>query len=345
VGIWAGVSAIALGLGPLLGGAIVEAASWRWVFLVNLPVVAAGAAIVALATPESRDPSAPRRIDARGLVLLAVGLGSLVLGIVQGRGWGWDSAATLGAFALAALALTALVVVERRVPAPIVDLSLFRNGPYFGASAAAFTLVGSYWTIIFLQPQTMQSGLGFSALEAGALVLPLTAPMVVLSPLGGRLTARFGARGLMTFGMALATAGCLWLTQVDAAADAWDVVPGSLLFGVALGLVYAPMSTAAMVALPAAKAGIAAGVLAMVRVLAGALFLAIGGALFARALLDDAGAGPPEAYAEALGSAMWLPALLCGAGTVLTWCFVRGAADEATASGGAHHHRRHRFHF
>jgi MFS family permease len=239
--------------------------------------------------------------------------------------------------------LVAFWFIEHRARAPIVEFDLFRNGPYFGASAAGFCLVGCYWAVMFLQPQYLQTDLGHSAFEAGVLILPVTAPMIVVSPLGGRLVGLFGVRPLMTFGMALGTAGLVVLAQVDTSSGYALLFPGYLLFGVALGCVYAPMSTAAMTAMPETKAGIAAGVLAMNRVLAGAITLAAAGAVFQGVLDDDLHAGEvdPEAFTAALSSATWVLAGICALGTILTWAFVRSSEDTGVAP---EHQARHHFH-
>jgi len=340
LGIWAAVSSLALALGPLLGGAVVEFASWRWLFWINLPLVAAGVAIVAAATPESRDETATRRFDVAGLVAVAVGLTGVVLALVQAKQW--SGPAVLCALGVGVAALAIFWVVEHRVESPIVDFSLFRNGPYFGASAAAFTLVGCYWAVMFFVPQYLQLVLGYSTFESGVLVLPVTAPMLVFSALAGRLIDRFGARALMTTGMACAAAGMLIVTRVDGASGYALLLPGLLLFGVALGLVYAPMSAAAMAAMPDSKAGIASGVLAMDRTLAGALILAAGGALFQHVELEQrTGLGFDAAFADALAATSWLLAGVLMVGALLTWRFVRSAPPpQPPPDQHRMHHRR-----
>jgi EmrB/QacA subfamily drug resistance transporter len=340
LGIWAGVSALALGLGPLVGGALVEAVSWRWLFWLNLPFCLLGVVLVLASTAEQRDDTAARHIDIPGVITVGVGLAAIVIALVEGKVWGWGSAVTTGVFAAGVGLLVAFWFIEHHVRSPIVEFDLFRNGPYFGASAAGFCLVGCYWALMFLQPQYLQTDLGHSALEAGLLILPVTAPMIAISPLGARLIALFGVRPLMTAGMALGTAGLVVLAQVDASSGYGLLFPGYLLFGIALGCVYAPMSTAAMTAMPREKAGIAAGVLAMNRVLAGAITLAASGAIFQVVLDDDRHAGQvdQEAFASALAASTWLLVGVCAVGTVLTWAFVRASDDAAVAP----EHQAHR---
>jgi len=341
LGIWAAVSAVALAIGPLVGGVLIEI-DWRVIFWLNLPVAALGVFITARAAPESTDPGAGTKIDWPGLAALSVGLTAVVLALVQSRAWSAAAVIALGAIGIASMA--AFWAVEHRVREPIVEFDLFRNGPYFGASAAAFALVGAYWAVMFFQPQYLQDVRGHTPIACGVLVLPITVPMVFVSPFSGRLIGRFGARGLMTAGMACGTLGLLVLTQIDADTSYGLLLLGYLLFGVALGLVYAPMSTAAMAAMPGEKVGIAAGVLAMLRVLAGAVALAGTGAIF-HALLGDG-----ESFADSIAGSSWLLVALLAVGTALTWAFVRDpdppGPDPAVAGDPPpdqlHHHTHHR---
>jgi EmrB/QacA subfamily drug resistance transporter len=345
LGIWAAISALALAIGPLVGGLLVDV-DWRLIFWINVPVLALGAAVMILFVPETRDETATHRLDIAGLVVLALGLTGIVLPLIESTAWGFGSARTLGVLALGVVLLGAFWLTEHRVAQPIVEFPLFRNGPYFGASAAAFALVGAYWSVMFFQPTYLQDSLGYSATTTGLLILPVTAPMVVISPLAGRLIAQFGARPLMTAGMLCGLAGVLFLTQIDEASGYGLVLPGYLLFGIALGLVYAPMSSAAMAAMPTDKTGIASGVLAMDRVLAGAVALALTGAIF-HSLLG------PDTFPVALGRSNWVLVGLLAVGTVLTWLFVRSAPTGSgdPALGGsppperiAHHQHHRRFH-
>ncbi len=341
LGVWAAVSAVALAIGPLAGGLLIEV-DWRVIFWMNLPVSVLGIAITALNAPESTDPGAGTRIDWAGLAALTVGLGGVVLALIQSRAWSGTATVALALVGLAAL--VSFRLIEGRVREPIVDFELFRNKPYFGASAAAFALVGAYWAVMFFQPQYLQDARGHSPIVSGLMILPVTAPMVFVSPFSGRLIARFGARGLMTVGMACGTAGLLVLTTIGADSPYGLLLVGYLLFGIALGLVYAPMSTAAMAAMPADKVGIASGVLAMDRVSAGAVALAATGAVF-HAILGDGGS-----LADAVADSTWVVVVLSAAGAVLTWAFVRdpGAPgpDPAVAGdppeGELRHHRHHR---
>lgn len=345
LGIWAAISALALGLGPLIGGVLVDV-DWRLIFWINVPALALGVWVMLRAVRETRDETATHELDFAGLMLLAGALTALVLPLAEAANWSLGSVQSVGLLAASAVLMAAFWVVEHRVSHPIVDFALFRNGPYFGATAAAFGLVGAFWSLMFLQPQYLESVLGYSATTAGIMILPVTVPMILISPLAGRLIARFGARDLMTVGMLCGLAGVVILTQITKTSGYLLVLPGFLLFGVALGLVYAPMSSAAMAAMPREKSGIASGVLAMNRVLAGAVALAVTGAVFQDLL-------PTHGFALALASSNWVLVGLIGVCTVLTFLFVRSApaagkhaalpasADPETLPHCQHHRRFH----
>jgi EmrB/QacA subfamily drug resistance transporter len=330
LGIWAGVSASALAVGPLLGGALVDALSWRWVFWVGVVPLALGLWWTVAAAPESRDETASHRVDVAGLAALTIGLAAIVLVLIEGHDWGWSSGRSLATLAIGVIALVAFVAIEPRVRQPIVEFELFRNKPYLGASAAAFCLVGAWWAVIFYMPQYLQGPLGYGPALSGVLTLPITAPMVVISPLAPRLIARFGPKTLMTAGMVCGAVGVGLMTRLDESSSYWTLLPGFLLFGIALGFVYSPMSIAAMEAMPRAKAGIAAGVLAMNRVLAGAVLLAATGAIFAS--LSDS-----HTATYALSHALYASVALCAIGAVLTFWLVANPPRPAGEQPEHHH--------
>jgi len=283
MGIWAAVSSLALAIGPIAGGSLAEI-DWRLIFWINLPPVVFGFLVTRWAAPETRDETSERSIDWPGFALLTVGLAAVTIGFAQAEAWGWTSTATLGTVAAGLLTLVAFWHVEHRVRNPIVEFDLFRNKPYFGASAAAFALVGAYWVVMFFEPQYLQDVLGYSPALAGVLILPITLPMVFVSPIADTFVRVLGIRVLMGTGMILGVIGLFVMGRIDGDTSYGVLFAGYLIFGVALGFVYAPMQTAAMAAMPAAKAGIASGVLAMNRILSGALALAITASVFHTAL-------------------------------------------------------------
>lgn len=280
LGIWTGISALALAAGPLVGGFLIESFSWRWIFWINVPIAAIGALIIARFALESVDESAQQKLDIKGLLTFSLGVSGVIVALIQAKSWGVVSALTAISFFGGILFLYLFWRIEHRVSNPIVEFDLFRNKPYLGANAAAFGIVFCYWSVMFFFPQYFQNILEYDPLLSGVLILPTTVPMIFISPFGGKLVKRFGTRKIMTSGMLLATIGVLWLTRLTTTSDYISILPGFLFIGVALGLVYAPMSTAAMSAMPRAKAGIAAGVLAMNRMVSGAVGLALVGGIF-----------------------------------------------------------------
>jgi EmrB/QacA subfamily drug resistance transporter len=332
LGIWAGISALALGFGPLVGGGLVDL-EWRLIFWINLPIALTGIAIVWRTAPESTDPGSGSHVDLPGLIALALGLTAIVLALIQAEEWSDGAVAVLVALGVALL--YGFWRIERRSPEPIVDFSLFRNGPYFGASAAAFALVGAYWSVMFFQPQYLQDVRGHSAVLSGLLIMPVTAPMIVVSPFSGRLIARFGARALMTAGMVLGTLGLIALTRIGPHSSYALLLAGYLPFGIALGFVYAPMSTAAMAAMPGEKVGIASGVLAMDRVMAGTIALAVTGAVFHSLVAGG------DSFSQGVADSTWVLAALVAIGAALAWSFVRDTGHPSPLESHARHRHSH----
>lgn len=301
IGIWAGVSALALAVGPVVGGALTEYLSWRAIFFLNLPV-AAGAVVVTLyAARESRDETVSRSIDIPGIALISSGLTALVLALVEGNAWGWGSARIVALLSIAAGSIVAFAVVETRAREPMVQFEFFRSRTFLGANVVAFVVSFSMLAVFFFTAIYMQSILGYGALEAGVRFLPATVVIIFTAPVAGRLADRIGPRPLMVAGMSL-SATALWVqTHITVDTGYGLLLPAFLVMGLGMGLTMSPMSTAAMNAVSAEKAGVASGILSMSRMVGGTFGVAAIGALFqslSRVRLDEALAGVSVSTAQ-----------------------------------------------
>ena len=313
IGIWAGVSAMALAIGPLLGGVITEHISWNWIFFVNVPIgiLAVIAAIVVV--PESRDMSHEQRLDLPGLVTSGIGLLALVYALIEAHRLGWTSATIIALFALAAVALTAFVFLELHQRLPMLDLSLFKNGTFTGANLVAILVTLAMFGIFVFFPIYMQDLLGWSPIQAGAALLPWTILIVIFAPIAGKLSDHVGSRWLMAGGMATVGLCCLELSTVAVDSTFWRLLPGFILGGLGMAFVMTPMSAAVMGSAPIDKAGVASGVLNTFRQVGVALGIAITGAIVTNreAAARAAGADQPQAFVHGLTFAMRVSALIC----------------------------------
>ena len=325
IGIWAGVSALALAIGPLLGGIITEHISWNWIFYVNVPigVLAVIAAIVVV--PESKDTSHEQRLDLPGLLTSGIGLLALVYALIEGHQYGWTSARILGLFAIAVVALGSFVLLEMHQRLPMLDLSLFRNGTFAGANIVAILVTLAMFGIFVFFPIYMQTIRGWSPIQAGAALLPWTVMIVIFAPIAGKLSDRVGSRWLMAGGMTVVAACCLLLSTVTLHSTFWHMLPAFLLGGLGMSFVMTPMSAAAMGAAPVAKAGVASGVLNTFRQVGVALGIAITGAIVANRAASAAagGASPPEAFVHGLTFAMRVSAAICFGAAIIAATLVR----------------------
>jgi EmrB/QacA subfamily drug resistance transporter len=280
IGTWAGVSALALAIGPVVGGALTEYVSWRAIFFLNLPV-AVGAVVVTLyAAPESRDETTRHRVDWPGILTLSGGLTALVLALVEGNSWGWGSSRILGLLVAAVAGIVAFVLLEPRVREPMVDFAFFRSRTFFGANAVAFIVTFAMLAMFFFIALYMQNMLGYSPVEAGVRFLPATLMIVLVAPVSGRLADRIGSRPLMAIGLTLASIALFMQTRIDVGTGYGLLLPSFMLMGIGMAMTISPMSTAAMNAVTADKAGVASGILSMSRMLGGTFGVAAIGALF-----------------------------------------------------------------
>jgi len=311
IGTWAGVSALALALGPLLGGFLTEHVSWRAIFYLNIPV-AAGAIVTALfAVRESRDETVGREIDWVGTAVLTAGLTAGVLALIEGNDWGWGSGRIIALLAAAVVLLIAFAWLESRVRAPIVQLEFLRNRNFAGALVVAFIISFSMLGMFFFMALYIQNILGYSPLEAGVRFLPTTLVIMVVAPIAGRLTDRIGARVPIVAGLTLVAVSLYLQAQITDTTGYSSLLVPFILMGFGIGLTMSPMSTAAMNAVHVAKSGLASGLLSMSRMVGGTFGVAVLGAIFqgnSRTELEGAlhGTGLPagevDAVAGQLGS-------------------------------------------
>ncbi len=256
IGQWAGLGGIAAAIGPPLGGWIIEVASWRWIFWINVPVAVAILAIGLRHVPESRDPEATGGHDLLGGLLAVVGLGGLTYALIENA---TPQAVPLGVLGL--VALVSFVVVERRIEHPMMPVGLFASRVFSVANGMSLLVYGALGVVFFFLVLNLQVTLGYSPFQAGLATLPTTAVMVALSSRSGALSARIGPRAQLSLGPVLAGSGTLLLAGVDASSGyLTGVLPGLLLFSLGLVALVAPLTTSVLAAAPDRFAGVASGI-------------------------------------------------------------------------------------
>ena len=307
IGTWAGVSALALAIGPVLGGFLTEDVSWRAIFFINPPIAAIAIGVTLFAARESRDETVDRTIDYRGIALLTVGLTALVLSLIEGNSWHWGSTRIIALWVVAAVALAAFLVAEARVRVPMLDLAFFRNRTSAGVNLVGFIISFAMFAQFFFLTLYMQNVMRLSPLATGVRFLPTTVVLVVMGPIAGRLTDRIGPRPLMTVGTILVAASIYLESRIGVHSGYLRLLPGFVLMGFGMGLTMSPMTTAAMNAVDRSKAGAASGVLAMSRMVGSTFGVAVMGAIvttIGRSKLDQSLPHLPAAQRSAILSGL-----------------------------------------
>jgi EmrB/QacA subfamily drug resistance transporter len=324
MGTWAGVSGLALAVGPVVGGLLTEHVSWRAIFYLNIPV-AIGAVIAALfAVRESRDTTVGREVDYAGVTVLTASLTALILALVEGNSWGWGSTEIVALLIVAAVGLAAFVAVEQRVRAPMVEFHFFSDRNFLGAVVVALIISFAMLGVFFFLALYMQDILRYSPLEAGIRFLPSTLMIVTVAPIAGRLADRFGPRWLIVGGLLLLTASLYSFTGIAVDSTYLDLLPGFMLLGIGIAMTMSPMTSAAMNAVSVEKAGIASGVLSMFRMLGGSLGVAVTGAIFQGAVgTANFAAATPQDFVDGLSEAMAVSAAVALAGAVFAAVAIR----------------------
>ncbi|MDX6440031.1 MAG: hypothetical protein QOF45_2614 [Gaiellaceae bacterium] len=324
IGIWAGVSALALAIGPLVGGLLTEHLSWHWIFFVNVPVGLIAIAASFLLITESKDET-HESLDLPGLATSALGLFALTYGLIEANTYGWTSARIVGSFVVAVISLASFVQIERRRRSPMLDLSLFRSGTYAGANVAMLLVALAMFGIFFFVSLYMQNVLGYSAVQAGAAFLPMTVLIILVAPFAGKASDKYGSRWLMTIGMVLLGVQLLYLSQMGADASFWNLLPGFMVGGLGMALTMTPTAAAATRAVPVEKSGVGSAVLNAMRQVGGSVGIALMGAIVAA---QTSGRPGVEGFMAGFERALIVAAVIAFAGSIVAFALVRQEAGQ-----------------
>ena len=347
LGINAILVALGVSVGPTVGGLLTDQLSWRWIFYVNVPVGAL-VALAAIKLLHERRHHARQRFDPAGAALLALAMGSLTLGLSFGHEWGWTSPRLILTVSVGAAALLALLLVERRVSAPVLDPALLRNRTFLLANTSYVLAMLALFAVSFLLPFYFEQLRGFSTQRSGLLLTPLSLTLAIVAPISGSLADRLGSRWLAALGLAIACLGLVMLSRLTATSSMGHVVASLVVTGLGQGMFLSPNTRAIMTSVPAAEQGLASGVFATGRVVGQSLSVALSGAVFSS--LGGAAAGtllaarprhlPPEqlgalgqTFVHALETAFLVCAAIAAVGVVTALLAREHRTEEVTAPG------------
>src|SRR5579875_2135587 len=311
IGAWSGLSGVATAVGPFLGGWLITAVSWRLIFFINLPVAGAVIALSARHVPDSKDPAATGRPDLLGAALVTGGLVGLIFGLIQGPDLGWASPPSLASLSCGAALLPAFVVAEAREAHPMLPPSIFRSRQFSAANAVTFVVYGGLGGALFLLPIELQQVSGYTPLEAGVSLLPVTILMLALSSRSGALAARIGPRAQMAVGPLLAGVGLALLARIG---------PSGAYLGLGLAITVAPLTSTVLAAAPGGHSGVASAVNNDVARSAGLIAVAV---LPVVAGITGTSYLHPAQFGAGFRVAVWAAAGACGAGGIVAALTIR----------------------
>src|SRR5918994_1812281 len=330
LGAWSGIAGLAVASGPLVGGAVVDGISWQWIFWLNVPI---GILLAPLAFAFLRESHGPEgRLDLPGLGLISAGLFGLVWGLIHGNGDGWTSPQIVAAPGLGAILTAAFVAWELRTPAPMLPMRFFRDRAFAAANGASLLMYFGMFGSIFLLTQFLQTVQGHSPLGAGLRVLPWTAMPMIVAPIAGALSDRIGGRPLMAVGLALQANGLGWLAAVSTPTVPYTqlVIP-FILSGTGMAMFFAPVANVVLSSVRPEEEGQASGANNAIREVGGVFGVAVVASVFA----SYGGYGTPQSFVDGLTPAIWVGAIVVGAGSLISLLIPRRIRREEQPAGEA----------
>jgi EmrB/QacA subfamily drug resistance transporter len=311
LGAWGGIGGLAVALGPLVGGAVVEGISWQWIFWLNVPIGLVLTPLALMRLTESRGPAG--RLDLPGLVLASAGLFGIVWGLVRGNSVGWGSPEIVGALTVGAVVLALFVLWELRAKAPMLPMRFFRSRTFALTNVASLFMFFGMFGSIFLLAQFFQTVQGYSPLQAGLRILPWTAMPIFIAPIAGALSDRIGGQRIMGVGLALQAAGLAWIASVSTPTVPYaDLVAPFFLSGIGMALFFAPVANVVLSAVRPQEEGQASGAQNAIRELGGVFGVAVLASIFTH----YGGYGLPQEFVDGLRPAVAVGAAIVGLGAL-----------------------------
>jgi EmrB/QacA subfamily drug resistance transporter len=326
IGVWSGISGIAVALGPLVGGAMVQAASWHWIFWINVPIGIVLVPLAALRLSESHGPSGA--LDLTGLAFVSSGLFGIVFGLIRSQSLGWGAPEVIVSLAAGAALLVAFVVIERRSTAPMLPMDFFARRAFAVTNVVSLAMYFGMFGSIFFLSQFLQTVLGNSPLQAGVKLLVWTGSTMIVSPLAGFFSERYGSRLFMAAGLGMQALALGWLASVASVDTSYASMIGPFVLGGAgMAMVFAPSANAVLSSVRSDQAGQASGATNTIRELGGVL----GVAVLATVFTGHGGYGSPQAFVSGLVPALWVGAAVLAVGGLIALVLpfdTRAAAEE-----------------
>jgi EmrB/QacA subfamily drug resistance transporter len=311
IGLWGGITGLAVALGPVVGGAIVGGISWHWIFWLNVPL---GLALIPLSISRLTESVGPRsQLDIVGLLLAGAGFFGITWGLIRANRLGWGSAQTVAALVLGGVLVAAFLMWERRTTTPMLSAELFRSRGFNAANGVSFFMYASLFGVLFLMMQFLQTALGYSPLAAGLRTLPWTGAPMVVAPIAGVLADRYGNRPFMLLGLTLQAAGLGWIAAIAEPGMSYTWLAVALgVAGVGISLCFPTVANAVVGSVPSSEMGIASGTNSAVREIGGVFGIAILATVFAHPGVYTS----PSTFIDHFKNAVWLGAAFSAVGIV-----------------------------